>query len=1102
MKIGLRGIAKNIFAFVLLICPSLAVAQTYTDGPIQLQVRLREFRYNPPGGITDVNLSAGSIYTPPAGALLSDEVKFKIWARDNANVDAISWGPLGGTCNAHDFTTANTNSVDFNQTFFNFTYPGGTVPRYFDLRIAGHEDDNSTDYTWLPNALSSACEAGNPCDYNPNTCCATWPVIGGCIFDEEDDIWCDAQPFRSAMDYRLGPPCQWYDHGFVNGTGCTDATMNGAYSPHVQSFWRYTRGDNCGNSIQLGNVLPGFPLIQHYNSNECYGNTYPTSVGNDVWYSITVTQPVGITATLCAAATYDTYLYLLDGCTPVTDVIASNNDFCGNTSQVSSALCTPGTYYIVVDANTASTGTFTLTIQETPSLLPTADAGPSISNCIGTGDPIGGSPSASGGSGGYTYTWSPGTGLSATNIANPYANPTVTTPYTLTVTDSQGCTVTDVVTVTVTPGPVVNFPLIPTQCIGTSVNLNAGAGYSNYFWNTGATTQSISVTSPGTYTVSVIDNFGCLGGGTRTVNYYTVPTINVGADTAVCQGQSLTLDAGAGMNSYAWSNGAFTQTTNITTSGTYTVTVGYGSSCTTTDAATVTVNPLPAITLGADVTVCPGISATLDPGPGFPVYDWSTTSNNQTESVSTPGNYSVTVTDVNGCQDADTVSLANYAAPVVSISGNLSYCEGASTTLDAGVWNSYDWNTTASTQTISVSSPGTYEVTITDANSCEGIANVVVTENPLPVISLGNDTILCDGNTVALNAGAGFTSYNWTGGATTAGITATTSGNYSVTVTDANTCVGTDDINVTVNAPLGAFLGNDTTICDQGNLMLDAGAGLQSYLWNDGSQNQYLFVSTPGNYSVTVMDAFGCTGNDQIDVTLSGLVNANLFGNDTSLCIGTQVLLDAGNPYITYLWNDGSQDQYLMVDSAGTYFVEVKDAQGCRLTDSVSVAVIVPPSLDLGPGKNICDGQIVTLDAGAGFNTYLWNSGDVTQTLAVNAIGNYSVTVTFNICTATDEVNVTDECGAELFIPNVFTPNDDGFNDLMKLVGQNLESYHLWLFDRWGNQLFESADINSSWDGNTNGKAVPDGVYYYRVEYKFIGSEVTEEKKGNVTVVR
>lgn len=1101
MRIDLQAIKKVIPAIVLLIGPSFALGQTYSDGPIQLQVRLREFRYSPPPpGITDVNLSFGGIYTPPAGALLSDEVKFKIWARDNFDVDGVSWGPLGGTCNAHDFTTANTNSADFNQTFFNFTYPAATVPRYFDLRIAAHEDDNSTDYTWLPNVLGSNCEAGNPCDFNANTCCASLPFGGPCIFDEEDDFYCDAQPFRSAMDYRLGPPCQWYDHGFVSGTNCADPASNGVYSPHVQSFWRYTRGTSCANAIQLGNFAPGFALIQHYNSNECYSNNFAGSAGNDVYYAINVTQPTGITATLCAAASFNTTMYLLNSaCTQ----IAFNDDFCAQTSQISRAICTPGVYYIVVDATTAAQmGTFTLTIQDTPSLLPTADAGPNISNCIGTGDPIGGSPTASGGGGGYTYSWSPAVGLSATNVSNPFANPTVTTPYTVTVTDANGCQVTDVVTVTVTPGPVVNFPLIPTQCIGSSVNLNAGAGYSNYFWSTGAQTQSITVTQPGPYTVSVIDNFGCLGGGSTTVNFYAVPTINVGADTAICQGQSVTLNAGPGMNSYAWSNSASSQSINVTTSGTYTVTVTYGNNCTTTDAAVVTVNPLPNITLGNDLSICPGSTATLDPGPGFPQYDWSTASNNQTENVSAAGTYSVTVTDVNGCQDNDDVAVTLYSSPNPSITGATSFCEGGSSLLDAGAWNTYNWNTTANTQAITATSPGTYQVTITDANGCEGTASVSVTENPLPVISLGADTVLCNGGSVSLDAGAGFSVYNWSTSASSQTITASSSGTFSVTVTDGNNCQGSDAMQVTVNAPVAVNLGNDTTICDQGSLMLDAGAGLQAYLWSDGSVNQYLFVSGAGTYSVTVVDPFGCTGTDQITVSTASLVPANLLGPDVTICLGDRALLDAGEPFITYLWNDGSVDQYLQVDSAGTYSVEAMDSAGCRFSDDVVVTLDVPPSLDLGAGQNICDGAAVVLDAGPGFTSYLWNTGATTQTLSVTTVGNYFVTATFNSCTQTDDINVTDECGSELFIPNVFTPNNDGVNDLMKLLGVNLQTYHLLVFDRWGKQLFESTSITSSWDGTVNGKPVPEGVYFYRVNYQFIGSEVEEEKKGNVTLVR
>lgn len=1277
-------------------------AQTYNDGPIQLQVRLREIQVTQPSN-SDFSLQIGSL---PLGPYTDDEYSFKLFARDNADVDGVNWGPLGGTC--HQATFANVPNItnDFNDLIYNVTYAGANVPQFFDINIDAWEDDIPTDFTPV-SGLTPCGTNGSRCDFDGNLCCIN---IFGCLFSEQDDLRCNPTAFATNLDYRaVGPPCQWSDHGFIIGACGTNV-----YRPHIESFWRYTRGTACNNAIQLGNFQPGMSTVTHFNSNECYSNNWGgPATGNDVFYEINVTQPIGLQMELCGTSTqFNTVLYLLDASC---NQIVFNDDFCGTQSRINYAFCTPGVYKIVVDGQTAAEmGTFTLTINEDPSLTPTANAGLNQSVCSGQSIQIGGSPSATGGQGPYTYNWTPATNISNPTDPNPFVFPTTNTQYILLVTDALGCQDRDTIDITVLPGPVVNLGADQDLCPGATTSLDAGPGFLSYLWNTGANSQTINVTTPGQYVAIVTDFNGCQGRDTVIVNGLPDPSPNLGADTSFCVGGSVLLDAGAGLSSYNWSTGATSASINVSTPGTYSVSVVDANGCPGADTIVIGVNPLPVVSLPADTTVCPGEIAAFDPGSGYIGYNWSTGSTNQSISVSAPAVYTVTVTDANGCQNTASRNLFNFVPPSPNIGGGSALCSSSNLTLNAGAgYVSYDWNTGATTPSISVSFPGVYSVTVTDANGCTGTDLVNVTLNAPPTVSIGNDTTICSGttlnldagnpgasyiwntfattqsisigtggtytvtvtdangctgvdqiqigiqqtpsinlgqdtticadgsvtinpgpgyssyswsngssnqtitvnqsglytvtvstplgcmdiddrqvtvlpspsvnlgpdvsfctgesinldagpgfasyqwlngattqflntafpgtyvvtvsdgngctdqdtinvsldplptvnlgpdtnicpnNTLTLDAGAGQSGYNWNTGNTTQTLPVTGPGNYSVTVTDANGCRNDDAVTVDLNQPPLVTLGGDSLIvCDSGMVMLDAGAGLTAYQWSDGSVNQYLIVTQPGVYTVTVTDQYGCTGEGDIEVLWNALRPGSFLGTDTTICEGDDVLLDAGEQWVYYEWDNGNLDQYLLVSTTGTYSVVVEDPNGCRFEDEVSVTVETPPVLELGPNYNLCPGEVITLDAGPGFDSYLWSTGATTSSIEVNAMGDYSVTVTFRNCEDEDILNIGDDCPGRLFIPNVFTPNEDGVNDLFELVGVNVEDFYIKIFDRWGKFLFESTDINSFWNGTYNSNSLPEGVYFYHVDVKFSDREPIEQIDGTVTILR
>lgn len=215
--------------------------------------------------------------------------------------------------------------------------------------------------------------------------------------------------------------------------------------------------------------------------------------------------------------------------------------------------------------------------------------------------------------------------------------------------------------------------------------------------------------------------------------------------------------------------------------------------------------------------------------------------------------------------------------PIVNLGNDTTICAGSSITLDAGNSNpgsTYAWSTGASTQTITASTSGTYVVTVTDGN-CTANDTIIITVATNPTVLLGNDTAICNGNSITLDAGAGASSYSWNTGETTQTITVDTSGTYSVTITNAAGCSGFDSILVTVNANPTVDLGGDTTICEGESITLDAGAGADSYLWNTGDSTQTITVDTEGAYSVVVTNAAGCFATDTIEVEINDLPSAD-----------------------------------------------------------------------------------------------------------------------------------------------------------------------------------------------------------------------------------
>ena len=276
-----------------------------------------------------------------------------------------------------------------------------------------------------------------------------------------------------------------------------------------------------------------------------------------------------------------------------------------------------------------------------------------------------------------------------------------------------------------------------------------------------------------------------------------------------------------------------------------------------------------------DSDICQGDILTLNAGLGFADYSWSTGESSSIIEVSETDRYIVIATDYNGCISEDSVDITVHN-PTIDLAPTTEICMGDEITFDAGTgFSTYLWSNSSTDQTITVTTAGTYSVTVTDEYSCSDNASVELTVNDLPVIDLGDNEEICEGNEVTIDAGAGFSSYEWSNSATTQTITVGDAGKYIVIVTDANNCSNNDSIEIIVNSLPVVDLGDDVTISTEESVTLDAGAGFASYEWNDASTNQTLNVdgTTTGagtfEYYVIVTDANTCSNSDTIIVTIN-----------------------------------------------------------------------------------------------------------------------------------------------------------------------------------------------------------------------------------------
>ncbi|MDX9852726.1 MAG: T9SS type A sorting domain-containing protein [Tenuifilaceae bacterium] len=483
----------------------------------------------------------------------------------------------------------------------------------------------------------------------------------------------------------------------------------------------------------------------------------------------------------------------------------------------------------------------------------------------------------------------------------------------------------------------VNGTVVATENISLTNPLPVGDTYDYTF------TATIDLSTPASYNLAAtisqaIDAVATNNTITATIESGDGPSIVLGSNRSICQGETLMLDAGAAGISYLWNTGATTQTIEVSSTGTYSVEVTSADGCLSQAEVTITVNQAPEKPLGADSEHCTGVSVTLNAENSGSTYLWNTNETSQSISVTTAGEYWVEITNEHGCVTKDTINIAFTESPTIDLGGKLSLCQGNSITLNAGNEGSvFLWNTGAQTQTIEVNSGGTYSVTATNSEGCIATGTVEVEVVPAPAVNLGDDRAICQGQTVTLNPGVDNATYLWSTGAITQTIGVSAQGEYSVTVTDANGCVASDAIIITVNPRPIISLGDDIETCLGEEIILTAPdvENVVQYRWNDGTTGKILTVTQTGTYTITVTHENGCTGNDGILVTFNPLPEFDL-GPET-LKVNFPHTLTANIENVQYLWSTSETTQSISAPGPDEYWLTVTDSKGCEYSDTITL---------------------------------------------------------------------------------------------------------------------------------------------------------------------
>jgi large repetitive protein len=724
-----------------------------------------------------------------------------------------------------------------------------------------------------------------------------------------------------------------------------------------------------------------------------------------------------------------------------------------------------GTYVCTITDLNGCTSTRTVIITQPTALTNSFTQVNLLCNGANTGSAT---VTASGGSPGYTFSWSPAVANTTSGNSNTATGLTAGT-YVCTITDINGCTSTRTVTITQPPALANTFTQVNVLCNGgntgsATVTASGGTPGYTFAWapavanTTSGSSNTATGLTAGTYVCTITDLNGCTSTRTITITQPPALTLTTSSTSTTCGNNngSVTVSAtgGTGTINYLWTPGNYTTATvNSLAAGTYVVTATDGNGCTAT--ATVTVNSSSAIasTQSSVNVLCNGNStgsATINVtgNNGTLTYVWvPNVSTTNTATNLAAGTYVVTATDATGCPTSQTIVITQPTALTNTFTQTNVLCNGGNTgsatvTASGGTpgytfaWTPAVTNTTSgNSNTATGLTAGTYVCTITDLNGCITTNTITITEPTAIALSVSTVPSTC-GNpngsvTATASGGTGLLTYAWTpGNYTTASVNNLSAGPYTVVVTDANNCsatalatinnLGSPSVNVTAFTSVSCYNGSDGTATS----LASGGTGPLSCTWSNGDSTWAIANLPAGTYVVTVTDANNCTDTASVTVlqptqvtSAQATTSVSCFGGNNGTATvtgsgGTGAFTFNWNPAVTNTTTGNSNTATAL--AAGSYVCTVTDANNCAVTETVVItqptalaSLLTATDATCNAG---CNGTLAaTISGGTAGYTYNWSSGCTAANCSNVCAGTYTLTATDSLgCTITDSVSVNE----------------------------------------------------------------------------------------------
>jgi gliding motility-associated-like protein len=892
----------------------------------------------------------------------------------------------------------------------------------------------------------------------------------------------------------------FYTHSWSNGANTSTITnlSAGSYTDTITDF------NGCVSIITINVSNPNGPtgVTTTVNDATCFGvcdgslNVIP--IGGTAPYAYAWAGPGLLynndsTETGLCAGTHIVTVTDAAGCILVANVLvgeadsitanssftnATCNGVCDGTASVSPSGGTPPYNYLWSTGSTNSSvsglciGLTTVTITDfngctkvvnfnitSPNSLTIASTTTNVlckDSCDGTA-----TATPSGGTATYTYQWNDPLSQTSQTATGLCAG-----TFIVTVTDFNGCSANDTVTITEPTAIVANAITTDATCGNSDGTANVcasagGTGVHTYLWTTvpgNPTTCSVAGLPAGTYPVEITDLNGCMETFLIAISNIGGPTTTVNSTNASCSGvcdgsATVTVTSGTPNFTYLWSNTATTPTVNGLCAGNYTVQVTDGNGCITVLPVTITDNTVITATVSTIDATCNGVcdgSAIVVPSGGIPPYsyNWSTGHTINAVGGLCAGNHTVTITDAIGCSTTINVIIGEPALLTVNVTGTNASCnngsDGTATVTPSGGTTAYTylWSNNATTPTIVGLTAGTYTVTVTDANGCSANGFVVIGEGSTinTTIAVTDATCgVCDGTATAAlptgGAGGPYT-YSWSPvPGNTPTLTGLCPGAYALDVTDNAGC--TQTFNILINNPNGPVItaASDSVTCfgacdGEAWVTIASGNAPYTYQWDDISLtiNDTATALCAGFYNIIVRDNLGCISVDSTTVLEPQEILANItFTEPTcaSVCDGTATVTPTGGVgSYTISWNGAAAIPIAIGGSntitglcAGVHTALITDQNGCSITDSVTLTDPTPITITISATTPTCAGDcdataLATASGGTPGYTYSWNIPPVQPNSLATGLcagGPYVVTVTDNNgCTDTASVIVVD----------------------------------------------------------------------------------------------